>query len=177
MTDPGRLFLLSSLAVVSIASLFAAQPAHAQKWLAWRSPATHGNDTAAALTANAATRVTPAPVTALRMVPQSEFVAEARGRPTLTTPASVNSTIAVEPLPTPNAGDTDTMAHLRASGKVANAAIHAEQENACDEISRCDRLEVVRSGVGVEAPKDDAVKRRPENAAKRHVLQSVRAVW
>lgn len=179
MTDPGRLFLLSSMVVASFASLCLVQPVHAQKWLSWRGSPPHGNDaTGAAALVAAATKPEPDEVAALPVVaPRSVVDAKVDVVSTVLTPAHANASAFSEPLPSSAPAVMDGGSIVSSRADLAGMPDTSGQESACDEISRCDRLEVVRSGVGVEAPKDEAVKRRPENASKRNVLQSVRAVW
>ncbi|MGH8075805.1 MAG: hypothetical protein ACREPE_00550 [Lysobacter sp.] len=179
MTVPGRLFLVSTLVAGGIVSSFAAQLARAQQGLPPRaSPSANRVDaTGDPPTVTPAASSTPpeaivVPVKALA----PEAVLAIAESVTVRAPATTSSASSIIGSPSSRTAPMDA-ANVARQPVDASAIAEAPIAPACDEISRCERLEVVRSGVGVEAPKDDATKRRPENAAKRHVLQSVRSVW
>lgn len=208
MTVPGRLFYAGALVATSIASLFAAQSAHAQEWLQWRgSPTSHGVDPAKIMPATTdrptskpiperaasanATRLQAAAATAESPAPALERVAlttreqaaatTAKLPRTVLAPALSNPAVPIEPLPSPVAVLKEVAAVISKvleSAAIPGAAATLVQTELCDESGRCERLDATRSGVGVNsAPEDEEAKRKPETAAKRHVMQSVRSVW
>ncbi|MFD0738122.1 hypothetical protein ACFQZQ_02300 [Lysobacter koreensis] len=197
MTVPGSPIFAAAVFATSVASLLAAPPARAQEWLRWQHPSIPlGVDPAkqvlpAAPPASASStisRAAPQPALSAAATRQSRVPGQkARAAlktgstQALLTPVLTNPVGLPEPLPAPvrTAVETTTLSDLHlqpaASGEASETSMHTDP---CEEADGCGRLETTRSGVGVSsAPETEDAKRKPETAAKRHVMQAVRSVW
>lgn len=185
MTVPGSPLSVGTIVVVTVASLFATQPAHAQRFLSWRSPSSlQGVDPTKDLPAAmpptelmaSLERVAPAITTQ-----QQDAIAKAESSWSELVPVLPNPVVSIEPLPSSNPVVMEVAGIVSKpleAAAITDTPVASVQISSCDETGRCERLDAVRSGMGLNrGPKDEEARRLPVKEAKRHVLQSVRSIW
>lgn len=185
MTIPGSLFFAGGLGVAILASLCAAPPTYAQRWLSWDgvSPSQPGADPAKRVPAGTPrTKPKAPPERVAPAIAQHEQSGTATVQPSR---AAVAPALAeIEPWPSPSPVPLLMEVAVMASmpietATVSDAPVALMQITSCDEPGHCEHPDAVHSGVGGRSKglKDEATKRRPERDARRHVLQSVRSIW